>query len=30
MPDIYKTGAGIGWMLKPMEETMDMVKGIFS
>lgn len=27
-PDIYKTGAGIGWMLKPMEETMDMVKGI--
>ena len=27
-PDIYKTGAGIGWMLKPMEETMYMVKGI--
>ena len=27
-PDIYKTGAGIGWMLKPIEETMDMVKGI--
>lgn len=27
-PDIYKTGAGIGWMLKPMEETLDMVKSI--
>lgn len=27
-PDIYKTGAGIGWMLKPMEETLDMVKSV--
>ncbi len=25
-PDIYKTGAGIGWMLKPVEETREMVK----
>jgi len=27
-PDIYKTGAGIGWMLKPREETFDMVKKV--
>ncbi len=27
-PDIYKTGAGIGWMLKPLEETEYMVKKI--
>lgn len=27
-PDIYKTGAGIGWMLKPLEETKYMVKKI--
>lgn len=29
-PDIYKTGAGIGWMLKPLEETEYMVKKIRS
>ncbi|MCR4580769.1 MAG: tRNA-dihydrouridine synthase family protein [Treponema sp.] len=27
-PDIYKTGAGIGWMLKPVEETQQMVKAL--
>jgi len=27
-PDIYKTGAGIGWMLKPLEETCEMVKQV--
>ena len=29
-PDIYKTGAGIGWMLKPKEETFAMVKDVAS
>ena len=27
-PDIYKTGAGIGWMLKPLEETREMVEAV--
>lgn len=27
-PDIYKYGAGIGWMIKPMAETETMVKGV--
>jgi len=27
-PDIYRTGAGIGWMLRPIEETEEMVKGV--
>lgn len=27
-PAIYKTGAGISWMLKPVEETRAMVSGI--
>ena len=27
-PDIYKTGAGIGWMLKPREETFEMVGSV--
>ena len=27
-PDIYKYGAGIGWMLKPVEETKAMVEGV--
>lgn len=27
-PDIYKTGAGIAWMLKPREETFKMVKAV--
>ena len=27
-PDIYKSGAGIGWMLKPIDETMHMVKTV--
>ena len=25
-PDVYKTGAGIGWMLRPVEETEEMVR----
>ncbi len=24
-PDVYKTGAGIGWMLRPIEETREMI-----
>ena len=24
-PDVYKTGAGIGWMLRPLEETREMI-----
>lgn len=24
-PDVYKTGAGIGWMIRPVEETRQMV-----
>lgn len=24
-PDVYKTGAGIGWMLRPLNETREMV-----
>ena len=27
-PDIYRFGAGIGWMLKPIEETEDMIKRV--
>lgn len=27
-PNIYKYGAGIAWMLKPIEETEAMVKGV--
>lgn len=27
-PDIYRTGAGIGWMLKDRKETEEMVKGV--
>lgn len=27
-PDIYKTGAGIAWMLKPLEETRQMVASV--
>lgn len=27
-PDIYRTGAGIGWMIKPMEETQAMVHSV--
>ena len=29
-PDIYKTGAGIGWMLKDRSETESMVKAVRS
>ena len=29
-PDIYKTGAGIGWMLKDRKETESMVKAVRS
>ena len=29
-PDIYKTGAGIGWMLKDMAETQEMVRAVRS
>ena len=25
-PDVYKTGAGIGWMTRPFEETKEMMK----
>ena len=27
-PQIYKTGAGIAWMLKPLAETKDAVRGV--
>ena len=27
-PDIYRFGAGIAWMLKPIEETMEMVREV--
>lgn len=27
-PDIYRFGAGIGWMLKPLEETQSMVRAL--
>lgn len=27
-PDIYNSGAGIAWMLKPVEETKALVKGV--
>ncbi|MCR5189311.1 MAG: tRNA-dihydrouridine synthase family protein, partial [Treponema sp.] len=27
-PDIYRFGAGIGWMLKPIEETREMVEEV--
>lgn len=27
-PQIYRTGAGISWMLKPIEETAALVKGV--
>ena len=27
-PDVYKTGAGIGWMLRPSEETEEMVREV--
>ncbi len=27
-PDIYRYGAGIGWMLKPLEETQEMIKAV--
>ena len=27
-PDIYRYGAGIGWMLRPVEETREMVKSV--
>jgi len=27
-PDIYRYGAGISWMTKPREETLEMVKGV--
>lgn len=27
-PDVYKYGAGIAWMLKPIEETRDMVRRV--
>ena len=27
-PDIYRFGAGIGWMLKPLDETEDMVRRV--
>lgn len=27
-PDIYKSGAGISWMLKPINETSNMVKNL--
>lgn len=29
-PDIYRFGAGISWMIKPVEETQEMVHGIAS
>lgn len=27
-PDVYKTGAGIGWMTRPVSETEEMISGI--
>lgn len=27
-PDVYKTGAGIGWMTRPIEETKEMVSEV--
>ncbi|MBO4858017.1 MAG: tRNA-dihydrouridine synthase family protein [Treponema sp.] len=27
-PDIYRYGAGISWMTKPREETLEMVRGV--
>ncbi|MCR5290351.1 MAG: tRNA-dihydrouridine synthase family protein [Treponema sp.] len=27
-PEIYKSGAGIAWMLKPVDETRSMVQGV--
>ncbi|MCQ2572522.1 MAG: tRNA-dihydrouridine synthase family protein [Treponema sp.] len=27
-PDIYRFGAGISWMIKPIEETRELVKGV--
>ena len=27
-PDVYKTGAGIGWMTRPLEETEEMVRQV--
>ena len=27
-PDIYRFGSGIGWMLKPIEETKEMVQAV--
>lgn len=27
-PDVYKTGAGIGWMLRPVEETRKMISEV--
>ena len=27
-PDVYKTGAGIGWMTRPIEETEEMVREV--
>lgn len=27
-PDIYRYGAGIGWMLKPVDETKEMVRAV--
>lgn len=29
-PDIYRYGAGIAWMLKPIEETREMVQTVFN
>ena len=29
-PQIYKTGAGIAWMLKPLSESLELVRGIKS
>lgn len=29
-PDIYRFGSGIGWMLKPIEETKEMVQAVSS
>ena len=29
-PDIYRFGSGIGWMLKPIEETKEMVQSVYS
>jgi len=29
-PDIYRFGSGIAWMIKPLEETQEMVRGVGS